>query len=371
MKITDVEPICLRIPPLDASCTWGDDAFLVRIHTDEGIVGIGESDTSPICARAFIDAPHSNLHCMGLRRILLGENPLEIQRLWDKMYAASNYSGRRGLGIHAISAVDIALWDIAGQYYGVPVHTLLGGKYRDTIQAYGTFIPTPSDEENRSLVRSLLKKGYTSLKFGGGVLGDDPEQDIAIIAGICEEAGGDAEIAIDLATKWGHYQHAAYMLERLKSFPLKWVEEPLPSDCTYGIKRLERVQDTPIAGGEDLTTQYEFESYMKATGVSIIQPDITRCGGISEMRRIHALSRRYAARLIPHGFSTGILLAATAHFLASIPEGTLIEYSQSKSPLFCKLVKNLIPFRDGRISVPSSPGLGVELDESVIEAYRM
>ena len=131
MRITKVEPICLRVPAWNEPCEWGDDAFLVRIHTDEGIVGIGESDTSPTVARAMIEAPESNLHCVGLERLLLGEDPMDIQGLWDKMYWQSSYVGRRGLGIHAISAVDIALWDIAGQYLGVPVWKLLGGACKD------------------------------------------------------------------------------------------------------------------------------------------------------------------------------------------------------------------------------------------------
>ena len=113
MKITKVEPICLRIPKWEDPCEWGDDAFLVKVYTDEGIVGLGESDTSPTVARAMVEAPESNLYCGGLSRLLLGENPLEIQKLWDKMYWSSNYNGRRGLGIHVISAIDIALWDIA------------------------------------------------------------------------------------------------------------------------------------------------------------------------------------------------------------------------------------------------------------------
>ena len=118
MRITDVEVICLRVPPVDGPCEWGDDAFLVRVHTDEGLVGLGESDTSPIAARGMIDAPESHSSSCGLRQLLVGENPLEIQRLWDKMYARSNYAGRRGLGIHAMSAVDIALWDIKGKVFG-------------------------------------------------------------------------------------------------------------------------------------------------------------------------------------------------------------------------------------------------------------
>src|SRR5690554_4185575 len=134
MKIIDIEVITLRVPALDQACEWGEDALIVRVITDQGLVGIGESDTSPLVAKAVIEAPQSNLYCSGLKALLIGENPLEIQKLWDKMYWSSNYLGRRGAGIHAMSAIDIALWDIASQYYQVPIHMLLGGKYRDKIR---------------------------------------------------------------------------------------------------------------------------------------------------------------------------------------------------------------------------------------------
>ena len=371
MKITDVETICLRIPPLEADCEWGDDAFLVRVHTDEGIIGVGESDTSPTCARAFIDAPGSNLHCMGLRRVLIGQDPLDIEKLWDQMYLMSYYSGRRGLGIHAISAVDIALWDIAAQYRGVPLYELLGGKQRDFIRAYATFVPDRNNEINRKTVQSLLEEGYSSLKFGGGALGDDPDRDVAIVKAVREAAGDPIALQIDLAAKWKTRSHTEYMLERLEPFDLRWVEEPIPSDRTADLRKIRRSKQTPLAGGEDLTTHYEFELFLKETGISIIQPDISRCGGVTEARKIYGLARRYSAEVIPHVFSTGVLLLATMHFLASIRDDVLLEYPHSKSPLFGKLVKNLPRPQNGAIHVPAGPGLGVELDEDVIAAYRI
>ncbi len=165
MKITDVEVICLRIPPIGKRCVWGEDAVIVKVHTDEGIVGIGETDSSPLVIKSIIETPNSNLACFGLKEILIGEDPLEIEKLWIKMYEHSNYVGRRGAGIHAISAIDIALWDIKGKYLNKPVYELLGGKYRDRIRAYGTFIPADKPEDNKTIVRELKAKGFTSLKI--------------------------------------------------------------------------------------------------------------------------------------------------------------------------------------------------------------
>lgn len=371
MKITDIEAICLRVPSLEESCEWGEDAFIVKVYTDEGIIGIGESDTSPLVAKAMLDAPESNLYCGGLKRLLIGENPLEIQKLWDKMYWTSNYNGRRGLGIHVISAIDIALWDIASQYYNTSIHVLLGGKYRDKIRAYGTFIPADTPEETVKIALNLKEQGFKSLKFGGGILGDDPELDFQIIKAVREALGNDFELQIDLATKWRTYGHASSMFNRLEPFHLNWIEEPVLSDNLDGYARLGLLSSAKIAGGESLTTRYEFDTFLKNAKPDIIQPDVTRCGGISEIRKINDLAELAGVKLVPHGFSTGILLSATVQFLASIQGGDLIEYSQSNSPLYKDLVINKIPFEDGFVTVPDTVGLGIILDEDLIEKFRI
>lgn len=371
MKIIDVEVITLRVPALDQVCEWGEDALIVRVITDQGLVGIGESDTSPLVAKAVIEAPQSNLYCSGLKALLIGENPLEIQKLWDKMYWSSNYLGRRGAGIHAMSAIDIALWDIASQYYQVPIHMLLGGKYRDKIRAYGTFIPADTPAENKLIARQLKEKGFTSLKFGGGILGDDPLVDYQLVKAVREELGDDFELQIDLASKWHTSSHSAHMFKKLEKFNLNWIEEPVLADDMQGYAKLAQLGVTKLAGGESLTTRYEFADFIKQAQPDIIQPDITRCGGISEMRIINTMAELHGIKMIPHGFSTGILLSATVQFLAATQYGDMIEYSQSSSPLFTQLVKNLIPCEDGYVKVPDTIGIGVELDESIIDLYKI
>lgn len=371
MKIVDIEVIMLRVPPLDQACEWGEDAFIVRVITDKGLVGIGESDTSPLVAKAVVEAPNSNLYCSGLKTLLIGENPLEIQKLWNKMYWSSNYLGRRGAGIHAMSAIDIALWDIASQYYQEPIYMLLGGKYREKIRAYGTFIPVPNPEDNKAIAQSLKQKGFTSLKFGGGVLGDDPLVDYELVKAVREALGADFELQIDLASKWGNYSHSAAMFKKLQEFNLNWIEEPVLADDMKSYSKLAALATNKIAGGESLTTRFEFDHFMTQAQPDIVQPDITRCGGISEMKIINQMAEMNGIKLVPHGFSTGILLAATVQFLAATRFGDLMEYSQSNSPLFTKLVKNLIPLESGFVKVPDSIGLGVELDDSIIAQYKI
>lgn len=371
IKITDIEVICLRVPGLDEECEWGEDAVIVKVYTDAGIVGIGESDSSPLVIKSLIETPNSNLYCYGLKELLIGENPLEIQKLWDKMYWASNYVGRRGAGIHAMSAIDIALWDIAGQYYGVPVYMLLGGKYRDKIKCYGTFIPHEVPEENKKIVAQLRDEGFTSIKFGGGVFGDDPNTDYEIVKAVREELGPDFELQIDLASKWRTYGHSSYMCKKLEAFNLNWIEEPVLADDLRGYEKLSAAVTAKIAGGESLTTRHEFKNFLEYAQPSIVQPDITRCGGISEMRKIYDLAESYGTKLIPHGFSTGILLAASVHFLAANENTDMMEYSKSTSPLFTDLVENLIEFKNGYVEVCDAPGLGIRLNEEIIEKYRV
>ncbi len=371
MKIEDIIVTCLRVPSLDEECEWGEDAVIVEVVTDTGLVGIGETDSSPHAVKAFIEASDSNLYCMGLKKIIIGENPLEIQKLWDKMYWYSNYAGRRGLGIHALSAIDIALWDIASQYYQVPIYMLLGGKYRNEINAYGTFIPSSNISENADIAKALKEKGYKGLKFGGGILGDNPDSDYEIVKTVREAVGNDFDLRIDLACKWKTYGHSTKMFKMLEEFDLDWIEEPVLADNLTGYSKLSNLGITKISGGESLTTLHEFEHFMTNSQVDIIQPDITRCGGISEMRKIYNLAEFKGIKLVPHGFSTGILIAATVQFLASTQDGDLIEYSQSNSPLIASLDKNLIPLKNGKVEVPDCIGLNVNLDRNLMEKYKI
>lgn len=369
--ITDVEAIWLRIPALNEPCEWGEDAFIVRVHTSTGIIGIGESDSAPAVLKAIVETPASHSTSRGLRDILLGENALDIQRLWQKMYDESSYLGRRGAAIHAISAIDIALWDIASQHYQVPIHQLLGGRYRDEIPVYGTFIPHDEPQENRAVVEKMREAGFTRMKFGGGLFGLEPAHDVKVMRAVREAAGTDATIAVDLVYRWKNYRYAKSQIELLSPFGLDWAEEPMHADDHIGLRRLSETSGTKISGGECLATRAEFDEFISGSRPDIVQPDITRCGGISEIRKINDIATAYSTQLVPHGFSTGILLAATIQFLASIPGGDLIEYSQSTSLLSTDLVANPIVMKNGTVPVSTVPGLGVELDEDLLAKYRV
>lgn len=278
--------------------------------------------------------PNSNFISYGLKELLIGENPLDIESLWYKMYYKTLHHGRDGAAIHAISAIDIALWDIEGQYYNVPVYQLLGGKYWDTINAYGTFVPSDDHEESAEIAKNALEfGGYKVVKFGGGSFGTSEEFDVASVKAVREVVGKDIGIAVDVCKQWKSYPTELSRCRKLEQFNLEWIEEPVaPGDYDSYRRLVDRV-NTKISGGEAITTVQEVAKFMNEARVAIVQPDITNCGGITEMKKIDLMAKLYGCKLIPHGFGTGILFAATIHFLASSEYGDLMEYSISESPI--------------------------------------
>ncbi|MEO7589462.1 MAG: mandelate racemase/muconate lactonizing enzyme family protein [Arachnia sp.] len=371
MRISDIEVIGMRVPVEGRRQEWGEDAVVVRVHTDEGLVGIGESDTSPEVLKAYVDAPYSHSSCMGLKEVLLGKDPDPIGDLWQEMYAGTTYLGRRGAAIHAISAIDIALWDIAGQARGVPVCELLGPRMHSDLPAYGTFIPTADPDASAATALGLKDQGLVGAKIGGAAFGYDLDADLAHLEAMRAAVGPDFQLMVDLVGRWGTARRAETALRLYRDIGLEWAEEPVPADDFGGYAELSRDSGTTIAGGEALETRFEFATFMDVARPDVVQPDITRCGGISEIMRIADLAVERQIRLVPHGFSTGILNAATAHFLVSRPEAHLVEMSASDSPLFTDLVKDPVRADHGRVSPPTGAGLGVVLNDDVLDNYRI
>ena len=198
MKITDVEAIVLRQAVVNEGIADGSqDDLVVRIHTDEGITGIGEVDSSPELVQALVQAPSSHAVAASLRDVLIGEDPLDVERLWQKMYRGLIYFGRRGIAIHAISGLDIALWDIKGKALGKPVCELLGTPHRDRVRAYASMLMPDTTEEVTEAITALKEQNFTAVKLGWGPLGKDPKHDVALAAAAKEAAGDGVEIMID------------------------------------------------------------------------------------------------------------------------------------------------------------------------------
>ena len=322
MRITKVEAILLRPKgPIDTGIGDGSqDGVLVRVHTDEGITGLGEIDSSPSVAKAIIDAPPSHKICSGLAAILVGENPLEIGRLWQKMYKGSLYFGRRGAAIHAISGIEIALWDIAGKAAGKPIHALLGGARRSRVTAYASTLMPDAPDDAARVVETQLKAGFQAIKLGWGPLGRDADLDCALVGAARRAGGDDFELMIDIGKGWESVREGIDRAKRMEEHRLAWIEEPFWPDDYDKYARLAAAVDTPIAGGEEETTLADFERLVERGGVEIVQPDVTRAGGISECLRIADYARRRGRRCVLHAWSTGIIKAATLHVLAVMEE---------------------------------------------------
>src|SRR5690349_3170368 len=271
MRITKVEAILLRPKgAIDTSIGDGSqDGLVVRVHTDEGLVGLGEVDSLPSVAKAIIDAPPSHKIASGLAALLVGENPLEIGRLWQKMYRGSLYFGRRGATIHAISGVEIALWDIAGKAAGKPIHALLGGARRSKLKAYASTLMPGTPKEAAKVIAAQRKAGFKAVKLGWGPLGQSEALDVALVEAARKAGGHDFDLMIDIGKGWASARQGIDRARRMEEFDLAWIEEPFWPDDYAKYAALVAAVPTPIAAGEEETTLADFERLISQGHVEI------------------------------------------------------------------------------------------------------
>ena len=368
MVITDVEALMLRQPSQVnvAAADGSQDALVIRVHTDEGIVGLGEVDSIPLVAKAIVDAPASHKLANGIRSLLIGEDPLEIGRLWRKMYVGTMYFGRRGAALHAIAGVDVALWDVAGKAAGKPVHALLGGARRRRIKAYASTLMPDTPEETRRTVHAQREAGFGAVKLGWGPLGRDAGLDLALVRAAREAGGDDLDLIIDVGKGWTSVRDGIDRARRMAGYRPYWIEEPFMPDDYDKYLALAGAIDTPLAAGEEESVLSDFERLIDRGGVEVVQPDVTRAGGISEVVRIADGARRRGRRCVLHSWSTGIIKAASLHVLAAMEEAEYFEYCVQETELNQHLVAERFPLRDGMVTIPTGPGLGIELDDEVL-----
>jgi L-rhamnonate dehydratase len=379
MKITDVRVLILEALGDYGATATGEEAHgikhlgIVRVETDAGITGYADLETQPHVARAIVDAPSqgavAGFH--GLRSILVGEDPLDIERLWDKMYMGSVYYGRRGAVIQVISGIDIALWDIIGKRLQLPIYKLLGGGYRDKVRAYASTLFRSTPEGMSEACRRYLDQGFTAVKFGWGVFGKDPEQDVQLVEA-ARRTLGNADLLID--TGWyipRTAKEAIQMVRKLQPYRPFLIEEPLSPEDYEGYAQLAAAVETPIACGEQESTPWGFRTLMDRGQVDIIQPDLSRCGGFTAARKIAHLAELYNRLCIPHAWLSDLLTAASLHLNAFMRRSVFQEFNVTSGPLSRELCRNHIQLEDGFLRVPQGPGLGVEVDEQVLEKYRV
>lgn len=386
VKITEIECFVLLVPDVDVeACSSAQDNIVVRVHTDTGLVGVGETDTNPWAVKALIEAPGT--HCMGrgLAEMLIGEDPRQTEALWEKLYVGSAMNGRRGLGICAIGALDMALWDLRGQAEGKPIWQLLGGARQPALRPYASLLPV--GDTLAQYRESLVAKAREAVAFGFGAIKAEvclrgpyshmglQESDAAIVsvvAAVREAIGPEVALMIDVAYAWEEWKEALGVARRLEPYDLYFLETPLPSDDLDGTARLADASPIRIAAGEWLNSRFEFYDLIDRGRIDVAQPDVGRVGGLTEARRVVEYARDRGRRIVPHCWKTGIGIAASAHLCAAAPNAPFFEFlpaALSESRLRRELVVEEYTLENGRIRLPDRPGLGITLDEAALARY--
>jgi L-alanine-DL-glutamate epimerase-like enolase superfamily enzyme len=370
MKITRVEAIHLRLPEVNERCDGSQETLVVKVHTDAGLVGVGEADSSSHVAKAIIEAPLSHKICRGLAECVIGQDPFEIDRLIHRMYEGTIYFGRQGAVIQAMSGVEIALWDVMGKATGRPVYQLLGGGFKKTFRAYASILFGDTPDETRRIGKQLAAQGYRAVKFGWGPMGQSEVSDVAHVRAAREGIGQGVELMVDAGLCWDTAT-AIRRAQQFEPFGLTWLEEPLHPDNLEGYRRLSERAPMRIAAGEEICDVKEFQTMMDTGGIDVAQVDVTRVGGLARSKRIGWDSAERHRLCVNHSYKTGVNIAASLHFVAALPNTHYFEYCVEQGDLRKHLTKQSFPVIDGDITVPEEPGLGIELNEEIVAKYRV
>src|SRR6266567_580541 len=337
---------------------------LVAVHTDEGAIGLGSVFTNDALVHGALGV---------LEPLYRGENALEPERVSEKLHQHTFWLGRGGAITHTISGIDIALWDILGQATGQPVGRLLGGRYRERVRPYASLL-MQAPEPLRDHLLHLKEQGFRAFKIGWGPFGRVSHAlDEAIVRAAREAIGPDSLLMVDAGGSdafWSQgYKWALRTSEMLADYDVAWFEEPLSPDALDDYVRLREHSKVPIAGGEVLTRRQSFQPWLEAGAFDIVQPDVTKVGGLSEERRIAWMAREHGVRFIPHGWNTAVGLAADLQLASAFADTDLVEYLNG-SPFIDELVTD--PWRldaDGMLAIPDAPGLGLKLNREAVAKY--
>ena len=388
MKITDVQAMVLDTGknysnPAEAGEAHGVRfVSLIKISTDEGITGWADIETQPHVGKTIVDVPSGGaVGFESLRAALVGENPLERERLWQKMYRYLAYYGRQGVGMQMISGVDIALWDIAGKVFGQPVSTLLGARYRERVKGYASTLFRPTPDDMRRAVAEYLEHGFRAIKFGWGVFGYDAALDIALVRAAREEAGPTIDLMVDGGWYGANYAEPfkpralrdwIKVVRHLEELDVFWLEDFLHPENVAGYREVAAHRTgLRLAAGEQMAGYAEFERLVDQGRIDVLQPDLSRCGGLTVGKQIADLATRKQIDCAPHAWLTDVLKAASLHLNAYLMNSLYLEYNVSSASLLNNLCTTKLALEDGYIAVPTGPGLGVEIDTEVVEHYRV
>ena len=350
-------------------------------------MGIGETDLNAWIARACIEAPGTHTMDLGLSKLLIGLDPLDPPSVWERLYVGTAMSGRRGAGIHALGALDIALWDICGKAAGKPTWQLLGEPARESLTPYASLLPHARDFD--SFQQALVDQAVWAKCFGFRAaklellwtgpyastgLKEADSRMTETIAAVRTAVGSDFVLMVDVGYAWKLPAEALAVVATWAEHDVYFIETPLWVDDLEAYAELVRRSPIPVAAGEWLSTRHEFVDLMERGQVQIVQPDVGRVGGLTEARRVCALAAERGRAVVPHGWKTGITVAATAHLAAvtdPMPFFEFVPQQLAESRLRRELVLDELQLVDGRIPLPSRPGLGIELNYDSMTEFEM
>jgi D-galactarolactone cycloisomerase len=337
---------------------------LIAVHTDEGLVGLGSVFTNDALVRAALQV---------LEPLYRGESALEPERVSEKLHQHMFWLGRGGSITHAISGIDIALWDLLGKATGQPIGRLLGGRYRERVQPYASLLMDEPAKLSQHLL-AVREQGFRAFKIGWGPFGRrSAAVDEAIVKAARDAIGPDAKLMVDAGGSDAHwpngYKWALNTAKMLADYDVTWFEEALNPDAIEDSIRLREHSPVKIAGGEVLTRRQAFQPWLVRGALDIVQPDVTKVGGISEERRIAWLAQDHGIQFIPHGWNTAVGLAADLQLASAISGTDMVEYLTG-SPFIDEItVGGWSLDADGMLPIATAPGLGLELDPDAVKRY--
>jgi len=360
MKITDVNAHLLGIPisqeRIKAPWFWGSfNQIIVTIETDEGITGYGEAFGYgvPEATASVIDKV--------LKPMLVGEDPTKISAIQDNLYRKTHLFGRYGITTFAISGIDIALWDIAGKAAGLPLYRLLGGADTDKVAAYASLVRYADVGAVRTAVEQALNEGYSAIKLH--------QLDVESLKAAREISGDTVKLMMDVNCPWTPEQ-ALHMARQFKPYNIEWLEEPIwPPEDFRGLAEVRQKTRVPIALGENACTAHQFQCMLDAGAADYIQPSVVKVGGITEWRKVAALAETYNVSIAPHSPYFGPGFLASIHLIAATPCADWLEYIYID--LEASVFKDFPAVKDGFFPLPQGPGIGLEIDQEVLDRYRI
>jgi D-galactarolactone cycloisomerase len=371
LKIVDVQVhlVAAVIPLADqvvsgAGHKLSREAALIEVTVDDGLSGVGPCSFGSVSFElTFVRILVENV----FKPVLVGQDPFATERIWQSLYYGHlvRTFGDRGVGVAILSAIDIALWDLKGKALSVPVYRLLGGPVRETMPAYASSVYWSSVEDSVAQTKAFVQRGYKAVKVK---VGRDFPSDVERVEAIVAAVGGGSNVMVDANLAYNRNSALRFGRE-LDRLGVLFFEEPITLDDVDGYGRLATELDTMVAVGENTYTRWGFLPYLDA-GVDIVQPDSSRCGGISEARRVAELASAQNRLVAPHTFSDAFTLAANLQLALAIDAAFILEVDETFNPLMTKLVRSPINVVEGEIQPPTEPGLGIELDRDWLDDHR-